>query len=147
MPETAIPPANQAAERSVLGACIESESLLTSALAEGLSADDFTGDYPRVFRALLEMRAKGLPVDFISLPEYLGNGQREFALIGDLVSGAVVHYSHVMHHVQIVRQKSRLRSLLRLSDWIAQAAVEPCADPEQIAKLASEKLEPVRVST
>ena len=144
MPDDVLP-ANQAAERSVLGACIESESLLTSALAEGLTADDFTGDYPRVFLAMMEMRSKRLPVDFISLPDYLGNGQREFALIGDVVSGAVVHESHVMHHVQIVRQKSRLRSLLRLSDWIAQAAVEPCADPEQIARLVCERLEPASV--
>jgi len=138
-------PVNESAERAVLGSCIESASLLTSALAEGLSADDFTGDRPRIFRALLEMRSKHIPVDFISLAEYLGNRQDDYALIGDLICGAIVHPSHVSHHARIVRRKALLRSLLRLSDWIARAAVEVGADPEQIARLACEKLEPASV--
>jgi replicative DNA helicase len=141
-------PVNLAAERSVLGSCVESHALLDSAVVEDLTPDDFSvSDHRRIFAAILEMHSKKVPVDFISLAEYLGNGQREFALIADLVSGAVVHHSHVRHHVRIVREKSKLRALLRLADWIEQAAIEPCADPEQIAKLVCEKLEPLSVSS
>jgi replicative DNA helicase len=139
-------PVNQAAERSVLGACVESAEMLTAALAEGISADDFSvSDHQRVFRALLEMRDKRIPIDCISVSEQLGNDQRDFALLGDLTCGAIIHPSHVAHHARIVRNKSRLRSLLRLSDWMAREAGAPCADPDEIAKLACEKLEPASV--
>lgn len=140
-------PVNESAERSVLGSCIECSNLLSAALAEGLSADDFSvSNYQRVFRALLEMRDKKIPVDCISVAEHLGNGQNDFALVGDLVSGAVVHHSHVAHHCRIIRQKSRLRSLLRLSDWMTREAASPCADPDEIIKRACEKLGPVSVT-
>lgn len=147
MPDSFARLTNVPAERAALGAFIESPRILNSAVAEGLTADDFSvQDYQRVFRKLLEMEDKRFPVDSISLAEFLGNSQNDYVLVGDLVSGTVVTHDHILHHVRIVRQKSRLRSLLRLSDWIAQAVVEPCADPEQIAKLACEQLEPVSVS-
>ncbi len=139
MPDSACDlPVNVAAEKSVLGACVECADMLTSAIAEGITPDDFTGDHPRVFRSLLEMRDKGIPIDSVSVAEYLGNTQNDYVIVADLICGAVIHPSHVAHHARIVRQKSRLRSCLRLSHRIAQAAVEPGADPDQIVKLVGE---------
>jgi replicative DNA helicase len=132
-------PVNESAEKSVLGSCIECPDLLTAALAEGLSAEDFSvSAYRRLFGALLQMQDKDIPIDCISISEYLGNHPDDFALVVDLICGAMVHPSHVAHHARIVRRKSRLRSCLRFSDRIAQAAVEPGADPDQIVKLVGE---------
>jgi hypothetical protein len=135
-------PVNVAAEKSVLGACVECVDILRYAIAEGLTPEDFTGDHPRVFRSLLEMREKRIPIDSLSLAEYLGNTQNDYVLVSDLICGAIIHPSHVIHDARIVRQKSRLRSLLTPSDWIAREAGSPCADPDEIIKRACEKLEP-----
>jgi replicative DNA helicase len=138
---------NLPAERAALGAFIEESSILTAAIDDGLTPDDFSlSDHQRMFRALVELRDKRFPVDYISLAEHLGNSQYDFALLGELISGVVIQHSHIAHHVRVIRQKSRLRALLRLSDWIAQAAVEVGADPEEIGNLVLDKLESVRVT-
>jgi replicative DNA helicase len=132
-------PTNPAAERSVLGALIESPDLLSALLSEGITERDFSvEDYRRIWRVLLELDAKQLPIDSISVVEKLSGSQNDYCLVAELISGAVAHPSHVLHHARIVRQKSRLRSLVTFSDWVMREAGGIGADPDLILKAAIE---------
>ncbi len=130
-------PTNLAAERVVLGALIEDDGLLPEVLDVGLSAEDFLlSDHQRVFRAVLALREKHCPVDYITVAEELGNQNADYVLIASLVHGVVVHENHVLHHVQIVRRKARLRALLKLGEWISTAVTEGSEPDQVVAEIA-----------
>jgi replicative DNA helicase len=89
------------------------------------------------------LRKKNCPIDYISVAEQLGNSPSDFALLGDLISGVVVERSHIHHHVRIVKKKSRLRTLMKVGDWIFKSATEVSANPDALVQVAIEKLETV----
>src|SRR5438034_8545124 len=114
-----INPINLPAERSVLGALIEDGSLLEDVIAAGLRVDDFSlSDHRRVYAAMLELWQQKKPVDYVLVADHLGNDQEQYVLVGSLIQGVIVDRDHVVHHVEIVRKKARLRGLLRIAGWI-----------------------------
>jgi replicative DNA helicase len=125
-------PANLPAERCVLGALIEDDSLVPDVLALGLRTQDFLlSDHRRIFRAIEMLRAKNAPVDYVSVTEQLGTRNEDYALIADLMHGVVLYEDHVLHHAAIVRRKARLRALLKIGEWISVAVTET-ADPDLV---------------
>ena len=137
-------PTNLPAERTVLGALIEDADLFSDAISEGLTVDDFSiSAHRRIFGAILELREKNCPVDYIAVAEQIGNAPEDFALIGDLISGVVIERTHILHHVRIVRKKSRLRALMKLADWISHSAVQVAADPDALVQVTLTKLEAI----
>ena len=132
---------NLPAERAVLGALVEDDELMTEVLVSGLSAEDFLlSDHQRIFRAILSLREKKCSVDYITVAEELGNRNSDYALIGDLIQGVVLHPDHVLHHVAIVKRKARLRTLLKLGEWIL-GSVSDTADPTRLIEQISHWLE------
>jgi replicative DNA helicase len=137
-PET---PNSLAAEKVVLGALIEDGVLLDAALDAGLSVQDFFSQAHReIFKAILRLRAKKYPIDYLSAAEALGNKPFDFAILSDLVGGVVIHRDHILHHVLTVRNKARLRRLLLLAEWINTAARENGADPDALVGEIQERL-------
>src|SRR5215471_12917171 len=102
-------PVSLAAERAVLGALVEDDGLLPEVLEAGLSANDFLlSDHQRIFRAMLALRNRNCPVDYITVINELGNRPEDYVLVASLIHGVVLHDEHTLHHVDIVRKKSRL---------------------------------------
>lgn len=135
-------PTNLPAERTVLGAFIEDADLFSEAISEGLTADDFSiSAHRRIFGAILELRAKNCPIDYIAVAEQIGNAPDDFALIGDLISGVVIERGHILHHARIVKKKSRLRALMKVAEWISLSATEATADPDALVHATLTKLE------
>ena len=134
-------PSDDLAERSVLGGILELPDILADLTALGLVAEEFSlADHRRLYRALADMRDRGIPIDCVSASEFIGGDPRHVALIGDCVFGCVVERAHLLHHAAIVRRKARLRKLLRMAEWVATKAEEPNADPSTIARVVIEKL-------
>jgi replicative DNA helicase len=122
---------NLPTERAVLGACIESEELLGEAIAAGLTADDFAlSDHRKVFSTILRMREKNVPVDFLSVADWLGNHAQSYALVGSLTDGVVLQRDHTLYHASVVIKKSRLRNLAKLGEWIINSVNQEGADPQ-----------------
>src|SRR2546425_6309419 len=137
-------PTNLAAERVVLGVLIEEDELLPEVIATGLKVDDFSvSDHQRIFRAMLSLREKKCPVDYITVAEQLGNRQEDYVVIGSLVHGVVIDDDHLFHHVAIVRRKARQRSLLKLAEWISES-VNETTDPDSVIEQISARLEGCR---
>lgn len=137
-------PRNLASERVILGALVEDDTLLPGVISAGLDVDDlFLSDHRRIFSAMLELREKNEPLDYVTVAEQLGNSRADYVLLASLIDGVVVHSGHVRHHVRIVRKKARLRQLQGLGEWLLQSTSETSADPAALAHLALEKLEAV----
>jgi replicative DNA helicase len=134
-------PANLSAERSVLGALVEDESLFSDVVKAGLQTQHFfLSDHQRVFSAIRNLKACKRPVDYISVAEELGNSSHDYVLIASLVHGVVVDEGHILHHVHIIARKARLRALLKISEWISGAVTET-ADPDLLIPQIKNKLD------
>lgn len=119
-------PANVHAEKSVLGAILEIESLLPDVIAIGLLAEDFSlSDHRRIYTAITHLREANQPIDHISVMEKLGNSAEDIALLSDLVVGVVLERSHILHHVGTIIEKSRLRQIHRMGEEIQFAVNAP----------------------
>jgi replicative DNA helicase len=127
-----INPSNLSAERCVLGALIEDDSLVPAVIDTGLQVQDFfLSDHRRVFQVIEMLQVCKVPVDYVSVAEQLGNSQDDYVLIASLVHGVVLHEDHVLHHAAIIRRKARLRALLVIGEWISSAVTES-ADPDAL---------------
>jgi replicative DNA helicase len=134
-------PQNLPSERIVLGAAIEDATLLSEAINAGLKANDFfLSDHRRIFGAMLELREKNAPIDYVTVAEQIGNSQADFVLLASLIEGVVIEREHVLYHVGIVRKKSRLRKLQKVGNWLFESANENSADPDALAQMVLAKL-------
>ena len=125
----------------MLGALIEDDSLLHDVIAAGLQVEDFAlSDHRRVFAAMLELWQQQKPVDYVTVADALGNDQEQYVLVGSLIQGVIVHPDHLLHHVEIIRNKARLRALLRIAEWI-NSVVDDSSDADALIEEAVGRLE------
>ena len=132
---TRVPPHNLEAEESVLGACLLSRQAIATAL-EVLTAEDFYKPaHAEMFRIMLELYARGEPLDAVTLGEELkrrGNleefGGRPYLFT--LVSSVPTPGS-VGHYARIVQENATLRRLIEASQQITDLAFALPEDVEQ----------------
>jgi replicative DNA helicase len=127
-PTAPVPPQNLDAEESVLGAMMLSPGAI-GAVSEVLSASDFYREsHANIYRAALDLYAKGEPVDAITLVDELERrGQLED--IGGRVrihelAALVPATSNARHYAGIVREMATLRGLMRAGQEIARLGLE-----------------------
>lgn len=137
-----ISPASIASERAILGAIIEDDDLIMpDVIGSGLCPEDFfLSDHRRIFAAMLELWQKKRHIDLILVHEWLGNRSEDAAVIASLIQGVIVHTDHVLNHVEIVRNKARLRECLRISEWVCNV-VDDSADADLIIEEAIQRFE------
>lgn len=118
-----IPPQNLDAERSALGAMmLDSEKMILA--KDMLAVEDFYREAHRVvFESLINLAQKGEAVDVITVSEELkGNGMLEkiggTAFLMSLAN-AVPTSANFEYYAKIVKEKSLLRSLIRVAGDIA----------------------------
>ncbi len=127
-PTAPVPPQNLDAEESVLGAMMLSPGAI-GAVSEVLSASDFyRGSHATIYRAALDLYAKGEPVDAITLVDELER-RGELEEIGGRVrinelAALVPATSNAGHYARIVREMATLRGLVRAGQEIARLGFE-----------------------
>src|SRR3989440_9863008 len=127
-PTAPVPPQNLDAEESVLGAMMLSPGAI-GAVSEVLSASDsYRGSHASIYKAALDLYAKGEPVDAITLADELERrGELEEiggrARINELAA-LVPASSNAGHYARIVREMATLRGLVRAGQEIARLGFE-----------------------
>ena len=119
-----IPPHNNDAEISTLGAVLLDSNVFGD-VAEIIGADDFYAEsHKEIFRAMLDLQAKGEPVDIVTVCDQLTKqhsleavGGRSY--IAELV-GAVPTSANVKEYAKIIAEKAVLRRLISASGNIVQ---------------------------
>lgn len=123
-----IPPHSVDAEQSVLGGLLLDNSTW-DAVADRLSADDFyRRDHQLIFEAIAELSSRNEPSDAVTLAEYLTRkGQTEetggLAYLAGLARDTPTA-ANIRAYADIVRERSLLRQLIRVSGEIAGSAYE-----------------------
>lgn len=130
-----LPPQNLEMEQSILGAILQNNEAIIR-LADTLQEEDFYHDAHRLlYRAMLDLFQDNIPIDVLSVNDWLQRKDRLDAIGGpaylvelvDLVPTA----AHVDYHARVVREKSILRSLIHTATNI----VLECHDTDDVGML------------
>ena len=130
-----VPPNSQEAEKSVLGAMMQSANAVGMA-NELLSAEDFYAPAHRaIFAAMHQMHVRGTPIDLVTLDEEMSNEGKLEGVGGTAylmeLSSFVPTTANVRSYITIVSEKATLRRLIEASGGITQmsyAQTDPVAD-------------------
>ncbi len=129
-----VPPHNIEAEQSLLGAMLISPDAISEIL-EFLGADAFyTEAHRKIYETIIELYAKGEPVDPITLSEALtSRGYLEVCggkpYIHTLVS-SVPSAANARYYARIIERNATLRALIKVSTEIASLGYEAPEDVE-----------------
>jgi replicative DNA helicase len=113
------------AERSCLGAILLDNDIYFR--TEKLAVTDFALDsHRKIYSAIIEMAEEGTPVDMITLSTHLGDRKHldnigGVAYLSELTEG-LPRRDNIDHYVRIVREKARLRKLIRFCHEVEKSA-------------------------
>ncbi|RLQ89677.1 replicative DNA helicase [Planomicrobium sp. Y74] len=119
-----VPPHNQEAEQSVLGAIfLEPQSLIS--VAEIVMPEDFYRiAHQKIFQTMINLSDRGKAIDVVTVTEEL-SAKKELEDVGGLsylteIANAVPTAANVGHYAHIVEEKALLRRLIRVATSIVE---------------------------
>jgi replicative DNA helicase len=136
----AVMPQDAAAERSVLSAMLISEDCLQDALVELKETDFYFPSNRKIYVAMRDMFDKSLPVDTVSLADFL-KSRDELDLVGgrryllDLGNNPLA-LAGWHHHAEIMRRDATLRQIIEASAKITALAYDAPEDTKEVVDSA-----------
>jgi len=139
-----IPPHDEEAEQAVIGSMLTDQEAVVSAI-ESLKAEDFyRSDNATIYEAIMNVYAKGEPIDIITVKE-------ELVSMGKLDSVGGLEYlaslpekvpttANVEKYVNIVEEKSILRSLIKTANELISLGYSQQEDVTSIMDDAEKKI-------
>lgn len=119
-----VPPHNNEAEQSVIGAIfLEPQALITA--AEVLVPEDFYRmAHQKIFNTMLVLSDKGQAIDVVTVTEEL-SAKRELEDVGGIsylteIANSVPTAANIVHYSNIVEEKALLRRLIRVATTIVE---------------------------
>ncbi len=127
-------PHNEAAEKCILGAILLAPTMLDKIAVELIPEEFYSPLHRRIFAAMLACQARTVPVDPIFIAEELNrDGSVEsiggVAAITNLTYG-MPHFTDVSDYVQSVKDKARMRAVIRACNEITNSMLEEEDEPE-----------------
>jgi replicative DNA helicase len=143
-PNLKLPPHNQEAEESVLGALMIDSDAITKVGDLLIPADFYVPANTKIFQAILTLFEKHQPIDILSVTARL----REDNFLNDIggstyltrLIDSVPTSSHIEHYAKIVKEKKILRDLINTSAEITEHAFSPSEDLEDILDGIEQKI-------
>ncbi len=133
-------PANEDAERAILGAILLDNQAYPQA-AEFLRAGDFSLDsHRRIYLRMTELSESGRPIDYVTLTEQLGQ-HNEIESVGGTVyvmslTDGLPRVKNIDQYVRIVKDKALLRGLIHAATSAIEKAYDQDAPAEEIVDAA-----------
>ncbi|EQB89076.1 replicative DNA helicase [Clostridium punense] len=137
-------PQNLDAEQSVLGSMLIDKTAIAQAV-EVLNAEDFYRDTHKViFSAIRDLYQKDIPVDMITLLDYLKSTEKLEEAGGityiSQISASVPTTANIASYIKIVEDKSTLRKLIRTSTEIIEQSYNKQDNVDAVMDLAEKKI-------
>lgn len=135
-----IPPHNEEAERSVLGAVMLNKDILSEVLEE-VTADDFYNESHReIFRAIWELYKENTAVDMLTVCEELKK-RKALDMAGGrayiaTLTAEVPSTANAVEYAKIVAEKATLRQMIRTSEDITEKGYDAKMDAGEILDYA-----------
>ena len=138
------PPNNTEAEANVLAAMMLSREVVEGALVELLPDDFYRPAHKTLFLAMHEMYDKNIPIDAISLVDYLTSIEKLEAVGGEAyileLMGNTLALVNWQHHAGIVRRDAMLREIIGATNQINQLAYNAPTDTKEVVERAESML-------
>ncbi|OUP10417.1 replicative DNA helicase [Collinsella sp. An2] len=137
-------PNNAEAEANVLAAMILSPEVVSDAISELRPDDFYRPSHRTLFTAMMEMNERSIPIDSISLIDYL-TSEGTLAQVGgeayilELV-GNTIALVNWQHHAGIVRRDSMLREIIGATNQINALAYDAPLDTKEVVERAESML-------
>ena len=127
-----MPPQNVEMEQSILGAILQNNDAIVR-LADALQEEDFYHEAHKwLYRAMLDLFQENVPIDVLTVNEWLKKKNRLDAIGGPAYLAELVELvptaAHVDYHARVVREKSVLRALIRTATNIVTDSYEADED-------------------
>jgi len=140
VPGEATMPQDLAAERSVLSAMLLSQDVLQEALIEMNERDFYLHANRTIFSAMHTMFDKSLPVDPVSLADYLRT-EGELERIGGMsylleLNNNTLSLANWYHHAEMLRRDATLREIIAASARITALAFDAPEDTKEVVDSA-----------
>lgn len=144
MSDAQVPPQRIDAEESVLGAMLMSPNAIT-AVSDVLRPDDFyRGSHGEIYRAALELDAKGEPVDAVTMIAELKRQGALDKVGGDTrvrkLAALVPVTGNAKHYAKIVKETAQLRRLIRAGGEISNLGWDGQGDANELVEKAERLL-------
>lgn len=128
-------PNNTEAEANVLSAMLLSPDVVDDAISE-LRIDDFYRPAHReLFVAMVSMNERAIPIDSISVVDFLASEDMLSAVGGEAyileLVGNTISLANWQHHAEIVRRDSLLRELIKAAGQISELAYDAPLDAKE----------------
>lgn len=137
-------PHNIQAEQTVLGCMLKDKTSIVNA-AETLSEEDFyRGSHKVLYKAVVDLFMKDIPVDMITLIEHLKSINMLDAVGGITyiteISDSVSITSNLISYVKIVKDKAVLRKLIKASNEIMDESYNKQNDVPDVLDAAEKRI-------
>ena len=137
-----IPPHNDEAEKSVLGAAMLSQDALMDVLRHVKPRDFYSNAHKEIFEVMTELYRKNTPVDTLTVSEEL-HKRNSLEMVGGraylaALSMSVPTTSNAAEYARIVAEKSAIRRLIQVSGEIVDKGYQEKMDAEQVLDFAEQ---------
>jgi replicative DNA helicase len=139
-----IPPHNDEAERSVLGAILLDKEVFFD-VSEILGAEDFySGAHKEIFMSMVDLYERDEPIDAVTVSESLKRRKSLEAVGGRgyvaMLSNAVPTTANASQYAKIVREKAMLRRLISTAGDIVEKGFSERLDFEKVLDYAEQSI-------
>ena len=139
-----VPPHNEDAERSVLGAGLLSRDALSDTLELIEEEDFYNKSNAAIFHVMKEMYIAGKPIDIVTVCDELKRRDELDAVGGRSyvaeLSGGVPSTSNASEYAKIVAEKASMRALIRSSEEIREKCYQSQDDAVNILDYAEKSI-------
>ena len=137
-------PNNPDAEANVLSAMLLSSEVVEEALTELLPDDFYRPMNKSLFETMHDMYDRSMPIDSITLIDYL-NSENKLQEVGGeayilAVMGQTLSLVNWQHHASIVRRDAMLREIIGATNQINQLAYNAPTDTKEVVERAESML-------
>ena len=135
-----IPPHNEDAEKSVLGAAMLDKDALYDVMEEVRSQDFYNQNHREIFEAITELSRRNSPVDVLTVAEELKK-RKSLEMAGGrgyiaTLSAGVPATANAREYAKIVAEKAALRNLIKTAGDIMEKGYEDKVAAEDIIDYA-----------
>lgn len=139
-----VPPQNIDAEKSLLGAVLIDEEVLTDIIGHTRPSDFYDKNHGMIFAAMLRLFEKHKPVDLLTLTEELRR-KDELELIGGSaylteLTNYVPTAAHAEAYAEMVAQKAVRRRLIKASGDITELGYDESTSTQELLEKAEAEL-------
>lgn len=137
-------PNNTEAEATVLAAMLLSPEIVTEASSQLMASDFYRPAHRTLFQAMVDMNERNIPVDSISVIDYLTSIDKLAAVGGEAyileLVGNTLSMVNWQHHSEIVRRDSMLREIIGATNQINALAYDAPLDTKEVVERAESML-------